>query len=55
MKDPQVLRLLLAWLPATITVVTGILVDNSKLADFRRHMDKRFDEIDRRFDDLMRY
>ena len=53
MKDHEVFKLMLAWLPATISVVISILINNSRLADFRKHMDKRFDEVDRRFDDLL--
>jgi hypothetical protein len=52
MKDPQVLSLMLASLPTMLTVLIGILINNSRLSDLRSHMDIRFNEVDRRFDDL---
>ena len=35
-----------------VAVLVGILVNNSRLSDQRAHMDKRFDGVDKRFDDL---
>ena len=62
MKDPQVLSLVLASLPTMLTVLIGILINNSRLGDLRSHMDtrfaevdERFKEVDRRFDDLKKF
>lgn len=52
MKDPQVLSLMLASLPTMLTVLIGILINNSRLGDLRSHMDSRFNEIDRRFEEV---
>jgi hypothetical protein len=35
-----------------ITVLIGILINNARLGDLRHHMDTRFNEVDRRFDDM---
>jgi hypothetical protein len=34
-----------------LAVLTGILVNNSRLSDLRSHMDSRFNQVDRRIDD----
>jgi hypothetical protein len=52
MKDPQVLSLMLASLPTMLTVLIGILINNSRLGDLRSHMDSRFNEMDRRFEEV---
>jgi hypothetical protein len=52
MKDPQILSLMLASLPTMLTVLIGILINNSRLGDLRADIDKRFDEMDRRFDEV---
>ena len=52
MKDSQILNLMLASLPTMLTVLIGILINNSRLSDLRTDMDKRFDEMDRRFDEV---
>jgi hypothetical protein len=36
----------------TFAVFVGILMNNSRLSDLRASMDGRFNEVDRRFDDL---
>jgi hypothetical protein len=36
----------------TFAVFAGILMNNSRLKDLRAHMDARFNEVDRRFEDL---
>jgi hypothetical protein len=36
----------------TFAVFVGILMNNSRLNDLRAHMDARFNEVDRRFEDL---
>ena len=48
----QILSLALATVPTMLTVLIGILINNSRLSDLRTDMDKRFDEIDRRFDEV---
>jgi hypothetical protein len=63
MSDTQILTIALAALPTMITVLIGILINNSRLTDLRGHMDARFlesdrrvdamkDEMNRRFDDM---
>ncbi len=37
----------------TFAVFVGILMNNSRLSDLRAHMDARFNEVDRRFEDLI--
>jgi hypothetical protein len=36
----------------TFAILVGILVNNSRLSDLRAYMDGRFNDIDRRLDDL---
>lgn len=36
----------------TLAVLVGILVNNSRLSDQHAHIDKRFDSIDKQFDDF---
>jgi hypothetical protein len=36
-------------------VLVGILVNNSRLSDLRLSIDKRFDDVGRRFDDMTRF
>ncbi len=52
MTDSQVLSIALASVPTMITVLIGILINNARLGDLRHHMDTRFNEVDRRFDDM---
>jgi hypothetical protein len=52
MADSQVLSIALASVPTMITVLIGILINNARLCDLRHHMDTRFNEVDRRFDDM---
>lgn len=35
----------------SLLVLVGILINNSRLSDLRHLMDKRFDAVDKRFDD----
>ena len=42
----------MAMAPTVLAVLVGILINNSRLGDLRSHMDARFNEIDRRFDDM---
>jgi hypothetical protein len=57
MNDVQILTVALAALPTMLTVLVGILINNSRLsdtnagiADLRAHVDSRFNDVDRRFD-----
>jgi hypothetical protein len=52
MSDIQLLTIALASVPSVVAVLIGILVNNSRLSDLRAHLDSRFAEIDRRFDDM---
>jgi hypothetical protein len=68
MSDTQLLQIALAALPTMLTVLVGILINNSRLNDMnsrlndlgtriddlRAHMDSRFGDVDRRFDDVDR-
>ncbi len=36
----------------TIAVLVGILVNNSRLSDFRSSNDRRFDDVNRRIDEM---
>ena len=36
----------------TFAVFVGILMNNSRLNDLRAYMDARFNDVDRRFEDL---
>jgi hypothetical protein len=38
----------------SLMVLVGILINNSRLSDLRQSMDKRFDGVDKRFDDTNR-
>ena len=54
MADSQVLSIALASVPTMITVLIGILINNARLGDLRHYMDARFNEVDRRFENLDR-
>lgn len=59
MNDTQMLTVALATVPTMLTVLIGILLNNARLSDvnsrlgeFRSHMDARFNDVDRRFDEM---
>jgi len=59
MNDSQMLTVALATVPTMFTVLVGILLNNARLSDvnsrlgeFRSHMDARFNDVDRRFDEI---
>lgn len=59
MNDIQMLTVALATVPTMLTVLIGILLNNARLSDvnsrlgeFRSHMDARFNDVDRRFDEM---
>ena len=63
MSDTQILTIALAAVPTMLAVLVGILINNSRLNDtnvrfsdtlseLRGHMDSRFDDVDRRFDEM---
>ena len=52
MSDTQFLAVALASVPTMLAVLVGILINNSRLTDLRVHMDSRFTEVYRRFDDM---
>ena len=52
MSDTQLLTIALAAAPTMLAVLVGILINNSRLTDLRSHMDSRFNEVDRRFDEM---
>ena len=59
MDGNQILPIALASVPTTLTVLVGILINNSRLSDvntrigeLRSHMDSRFNAVDRRFEEM---
>jgi len=59
MGDIQILSIALAGVPSMLAVLVGILINNSRLSDtnsrigeLRGHMDTRFNDVDRRFDEM---
>ena len=59
MGDTQILTIALAAVPTMLAVLVGILINNSRLNDtnvrigeLRSHMDPRFNDVDRRFDEM---
>ena len=59
MSDTQLLTIALAALPNMLAVLVGILINNARLndtkmriAEMRVHMDARFNDVDRRFDEM---
>lgn len=58
MDNSQILTIALAAAPTMLAVLVGILINNSRLNDtnariseLRGHMDTRFNDVDRRFDE----
>ena len=51
---PDMQAVISATLP-TLAVLIGILVNNSRLSDLRSFNDKRFDDVNRRFDEMREY
>ena len=52
MDGNQILPIALASLPTMLTMLVGILINNSRLGDLRSHMDSRFNGVDRRFEEM---
>ena len=52
MTNAQILTIALATVPTMITVLIGILINSSRLSDLRSYMDVRFNNVDRRFDEM---
>jgi hypothetical protein len=63
MDNSQILTIALAAAPNMLAVLAGILINNSRLSDtnarlndsirdLRSHMDSRFNDVDRRFDEM---
>jgi hypothetical protein len=59
MDNSQILTIALAAAPNMLAVLAGILLNNSRLTDtnaairdLRSHMDARFNDVDRRFDEM---
>ena len=59
MSDTQLLTIALAAGPTMLAVLVGILINNSRLNDtntrigeLRLHIDARFNDVDRRFDEM---
>ncbi len=52
MDNSQILTIALAAVPNMLAVLVGILINNSRLTDLRGHMDARFNDVDRRFDEM---
>jgi len=54
MSDSQILTIVLASVPTMITVLIGILINNSRLSDLRASMDRGFQSVDQRFNTVDR-
>jgi hypothetical protein len=59
MDNSQILTFALAAVPNMLAVLAGILINNARLSDtntriseLRGHMDSRFNDVDRRFDEM---
>jgi hypothetical protein len=52
MTGTNILTIALAAVPTMLAVLVGILINNSRLTDLRGHMDTRFNDVDRRFDEM---
>jgi len=52
MDNSQIVTIALAAVPNMLAVLAGILINNSRLTDLRSHMDARFNDVDRRFDEM---
>jgi hypothetical protein len=52
MDGNQILPIALASVPTMLTVLVGILINDSRLSDLRSHMDSRFNTVDRRFEEM---
>ncbi|HYL39355.1 MAG TPA: hypothetical protein VEV17_25775 [Bryobacteraceae bacterium] len=59
MSDIQLLTIALAAVPNMLAVLVGILINNlrlndtnSRIAELRAHVDSRFNDVDRRMDEM---
>jgi len=59
MDNSQILMIALAAAPNMLAVLAGIVINNSRLSDtnariaeLRAHVDSRFNDVDRRFDQM---
>jgi len=52
MDGNQILPVALASVPTMLTVLVGILINNSRLSDLRTHIDEQFVQVDRRFEEM---
>lgn len=63
MSETSLLTIALAAVPNMLAVLAGILINNARLndtnvrvsetiRDLRNHMDSRFNDVDRRFDEM---
>jgi hypothetical protein len=59
MDNSQILTIALAAVPNMLAVLAGILINNTRQSDtntrigeLRGHMDSRFNDVDRRFDEM---
>lgn len=50
--DPQLVTSLVATTLPTLTILVGILINNSRLNDLQRSIEQRHREVDRRFDEV---
>jgi hypothetical protein len=56
--SPDAKDIILVGIPTiipTLTVLTGILINNSRLSDFRTEMNTRFDSMEKLFDEKSRH
>ena len=48
MNDTQIFTIALATVPTMLTVLMGILVNNSRLSNLRNHLDARLKHLEER-------
>lgn len=52
MTEQQYFSIALTTFPIMITVLIGILINNARMSDLRMDMNHRFDEVNRRFEEM---
>jgi hypothetical protein len=52
MDGNPILPIALASVPTMLTVLVGILINNTRLSDLRTHIDAQFVQVDRRFEEM---
>ena len=53
LTDAQILTIVLATVPTIITVLIGIFINGARLNDLRSYMGLRFNDVDRRMEEMI--